>query len=35
MGFVDSPADSPVLQGYQIFKVFDEHQLEYVTFGKG
>ena len=28
MGFVDSPADSQVLQGYQFFKVFDEHQLE-------
>ena len=27
--FVDSPADSQVLQGYQFFKVFDENQLEY------
>ena len=24
--FVDSPADSQVLQGFQFFKVFDEHQ---------
>ena len=30
MAFVDSPADSQVLQGYQFFKVFDDHQLEYV-----
>ena len=28
--FVDSPADSQVIQGYQFFKVFDEHQLEYI-----
>ena len=35
MGFVDSPADSQVLQGYQFFKVFDEHQLEYVILAKG
>lgn len=34
MGFVDSPADSQVLQGYQFFKVFDEHQLEYVILHK-
>lgn len=33
--FVDSPADSQVLQGYQFFKVFDEHQLEYVILAKG
>ena len=33
--FVDSPADSQVLQGYQFFKVFDEHQLEYVILVKG
>ena len=30
LAFVDSPADSQVLQGFQFFKVFDEHQLEYV-----
>ena len=33
--FVDSPADSQVLQGYQFFKVFDENQLEYVILVKG
>jgi len=33
--FVDSPADSQVIQGYQFFKVFDEHQLEYVLIAKG
>ncbi len=33
--FVESPADSQVLQGYQFFKVFDEHQLEYVILAKG
>ena len=30
LDFVNSPADSQVLQGYQFFKVFDEHQLEFV-----
>ena len=30
--FVDSPADSQVLQGYQFFKVLDEHQLEYIIY---
>ena len=30
LAFVDSPADSQVIQGYQFFKVFDEHQLEYI-----
>lgn len=35
MTFVDSPADSQVLQGYQFFKVFDDHQLEYVILAKG
>ena len=33
--FVESPADSQVLQGYQFFKVFDENQLEYVILVKG
>ena len=33
--FVDSPADSQVIQGCQFFKVFDEHQLEYVLIVKG
>ncbi len=32
LAFVDSPADS---QGYQFFKVFDEHQLEYILLAKG
>ncbi len=35
LNFVESPADSQVLQGYQFFKVFDEHQLEYVILAKG
>lgn len=35
LAFVDSPADSQVLQGYQFFKVFDEHQLEYIVLAKG
>lgn len=33
--FVDSPADSQVVNGYQFFKVFDEHQLEYVLLANG
>ncbi|MDF2473088.1 MAG: transcriptional regulator, CdaR [Lachnospiraceae bacterium] len=35
LAFVESPADSQVLQGYQFFKVFDEHQLEYVILARG
>ena len=35
LDFVDSPADSQVLQGFQFFKVFDEHQLEYIVLAKG
>lgn len=35
MAFVESPADSQVLQGYQFFKVFDEHQLEFVILCRG
>lgn len=35
MVFVSSPADSQVLNGYQFFKVFDEHQLEYVLLANG
>ena len=27
LAFAESPADSQVLQGFQFFKVFDEHQL--------
>ena len=33
--FVDSPADSQVMQGCQFFKVFDEQQLEYVLLANG
>lgn len=33
--FVESPAESQVLQGYQFFKVFDENQLEYIILVKG
>lgn len=35
LAFVDSPADSQVLQGYQFFKVFDDNQLEYIILAKG
>lgn len=34
-GFVESPADSQVIQGYQFFKIFDEHQLEYILLANG
>ena len=33
--FVESPADSQVIQGCQFFKIFDEHQLEYILLAKG
>ena len=33
--FVNSPADSQVIQGYQFFKVFDDKQLEYVLLARG
>lgn len=33
--FVDSPADSQVIQGCQFFKIFDEQQLEYVLLAGG
>ncbi len=33
--FADSPADSQVMMGCQFFKVFDEHQLEYVLLADG
>lgn len=33
--FVDSPAESQVLNGHQFFKVFDENQLEYVILARG
>ena len=35
LAFVDSPADSQVIQGYQFFKVFDEHHLEYILLARG
>ena len=35
LAFVDSPADSQVIQGYQFFKGFDEHQLEYILLARG
>ena len=35
LAFVDSPADSQVIRGYQFFKVFDEHQLEYILLARG
>ena len=33
--FVDSPADSQVMQGNQFFKVFDDRQLEYIIVVRG
>lgn len=33
--FVNSPADSQVLHGYQFFKVYDESQLEYILAARG
>ena len=33
--FVGSPADSQVVAGCQFFKVFDEHQLEYILLAYG
>lgn len=35
LDFVNSPADSQVLSGFQFFKVFDEHQLEFVILARG
>ena len=35
LAFVNSPAESQVISGYHFFKVFDEHQLEYVLLAKG
>ena len=35
LSFVDSPADSQVVQGYQFFKIFDDSQLEYILVAKG
>ncbi len=33
--FADSPADSQVVNGCQFFKVFDDHQLEYILLAYG
>ena len=33
--FVNSPADSQEVQGYQFFKVYDEAQLEYILLASG
>ncbi len=33
--FVNSPADSQVVSGCQFFKVFDDHQLEYILLAYG
>lgn len=33
--FVNSPADSQEVQGYQFFKVYDETQLEYILLASG
>ena len=35
LAFVESPADSQVVNGYQFFKVFDDHQLEYILLANG
>ena len=35
LSFVESPADSQVIQGRQFFKIFDEQQLEYVLLAGG
>lgn len=35
LAFAESPADSQVIHGYQFFKIYDEHQLEYVLLVNG
>ena len=35
LAFVESPADSQVVQGYQFFKVMDDQHLEYILLAKG
>lgn len=35
LSFVESPADSQVIQGRQFFKIFDENQLEYILLANG
>ncbi len=35
VSFVDSPADAQVVQSDQFFKIFDEHELEYILLARG
>ncbi len=35
IAFANSPAESQVMQGFQFFKVFDEHQLEFIILARG
>ncbi len=35
LAFAESPADSQVVSGCQFFKVFDDHQLEYILLANG
>ncbi len=35
LAFVDSPADSQVVQDFQFYKIFDDNRLEYVLLAKG
>ena len=35
VSFVSSPAESQVINGFQFFKIFDDHQIEYVLMAHG
>ena len=35
IAFIDSPAESQVVNGYQFFKVLDEQNLEYILLARG
>lgn len=35
LAFAESPAESQVIQGSQFFKIYDEHQLEYILIANG
>lgn len=35
LSFANSPAESQVIQGFQFFKIYDEHQLEYILIASG
>lgn len=35
MAFIESPADSQVVQGFQFFKIFDDNQVEYILLLNG